>query len=392
MLRSKKKLLFIALIGIPFWIASPLGIHHSAAQETFIPQVPWGDFGTDRWGSDIVVWNDSGVDCDYSFDLTQGARVPTFPLPNLDGAQQTNPYMFSVGPNARKRIKIRTPGTGNGVGAAVIDSLLAQCGRPNVTIRYEITDPAGTVGELVNYPAPDHIRIGDCVRFGFTHNEFEQLAIAIFARNSLSSVNFRIRVLDPNGVQMGPSHSEPFGGGHDAFLLTERMDIPNFFEDGTMEGCLDGPSNLNIKFPDEAAILALNVKQLGRVQTEILFPEIFRETCTEGPFTKCLNRGRFKVETNWREAASSGQALVFPTSDDGAKFYLGLSNNQMLVQLLDKCSTGFNSFWVFAAAQTNVEYDLTVTDTATGESRVYENPLGQPAEAITDTSAFATCP
>ena len=38
------------------------------------------------------------------------------------------------------------------------------------------------------------------------------------------------------------------------------------------------------------------------------------------------------------------------------------------------------------------DYELTVTDTATGASRVYENELGQVAQAITDTSAFATCP
>lgn len=61
------------------------------------------------------------------------------------------------------------------------------------------------------------------------------------------------------------------------------------------------------------------------------------------------------------------------------------------LQLLNSCNNN-DHFWVFASATTSVEYDLTVTDTATGTSRVYSNDLGQPAQAITDTSAFATCP
>ena len=52
-----------------------------------------------------------------------------------------------------------------------------------------------------------------------------------------------------------------------------------------------------------------------------------------------------------------------------------------------------DEFWVFAcAATTNVEYTLTVTDTVTGSVRTYENDLGQAAQAVTDTDAFATCP
>ena len=47
---------------------------------------------------------------------------------------------------------------------------------------------------------------------------------------------------------------------------------------------------------------------------------------------------------------------------------------------------------MFANATTNVEFTVTVTDTDTGVSKEYFNPLGTPAQAITDTQAFATCP
>ena len=51
-----------------------------------------------------------------------------------------------------------------------------------------------------------------------------------------------------------------------------------------------------------------------------------------------------------------------------------------------------NSFWVFAAGLTNVEVDIVVTDTQTGQMRVYDNDLGTDFEPVLDTQAFLTCP
>jgi hypothetical protein len=62
-----------------------------------------------------------------------------------------------------------------------------------------------------------------------------------------------------------------------------------------------------------------------------------------------------------------------------------------LVRVLDGCQ--FNDhYWVFGYSATDVEYTLKVTDTANGGTVTYENLLGGVAPAITDTSAFATCP
>ncbi len=47
---------------------------------------------------------------------------------------------------------------------------------------------------------------------------------------------------------------------------------------------------------------------------------------------------------------------------------------------------------MFYAATTNVGFELTVRDTATDTIRVYTNPDVHPAETVTDTQAFATCP
>lgn len=61
------------------------------------------------------------------------------------------------------------------------------------------------------------------------------------------------------------------------------------------------------------------------------------------------------------------------------------------MQLVDKCTVN-DHFWVFYGGTTNVKFTLTVTDTQTSQTKSYFNPLGMPAAAITDTSAFAACP
>ena len=112
--------------------------------------------------------------------------------------------------------------------------------------------------------------------------------------------------------------------------------------------------------------------------------------------TMCLNQDRFQVTMDWR---SNGADPLLPAnvvqgtpSDDSGLFYFRNPNNwEMLVKIVDACS--FNDrYWVFFAATTNVGFDVTVTDTQTGESKVYSNALGNPAAPIQDTQAFATCP
>ena len=115
--------------------------------------------------------------------------------------------------------------------------------------------------------------------------------------------------------------------------------------------------------------------------------------CQEGSENVCLLKDeRFKVEVDWQTSSGSGAGQVLKSSDDTGFFYFMNPNSQdLVVQLLDACSNN-DHFWVFANAFTEVGYDITVTDTFTGFSRVYSNDLGQPAQAVTDTSAFATCP
>jgi hypothetical protein len=116
--------------------------------------------------------------------------------------------------------------------------------------------------------------------------------------------------------------------------------------------------------------------------------------CLEGRSALCLNRGRFRVEVDWREfQGTTGQGrAVRQGADSGTFWFFDPDNTEMILKILDACAPPFNRYWVFLAATTNVEFTVTVTDTLHGASRTYTNPLGQAAAPILDTDAFATCP
>lgn len=83
----------------------------------------------------------------------------------------------------------------------------------------------------------------------------------------------------------------------------------------------------------------------------------------------------------------SGAGTPIPRTDDtGAFWFFAPANYETRRQ--DPRGRGVNGhFWVFYASLTDVEFDLTVTDTLTGEQRTYHNPAGTMASRA-DTLAF----
>lgn len=101
---------------------------------------------------------------------------------------------------------------------------------------------------------------------------------------------------------------------------------------------------------------------------------------------------RFKIEVAWSTNSANGPGKPLPVVSENSGFFwfFGPENWEMLVKVIDGC--GLNDrFWVFFAATTDVGFTLTVTDTQTGIVKTYSNTLGTPADAVTDTAAFATC-
>ena len=115
-------------------------------------------------------------------------------------------------------------------------------------------------------------------------------------------------------------------------------------------------------------------------------------SCRPGPTRACLAGGRFAVEVDWRTPdGASGPGRVAPggSANAGIFWFFAEENWEMLVKVLDGCALN-GRHWVFAAATTNVEFELRVTDTSTGASWSYANPPGH-APRVQDTAALL-CP
>jgi hypothetical protein len=116
-------------------------------------------------------------------------------------------------------------------------------------------------------------------------------------------------------------------------------------------------------------------------------------SCAAGANTLCLNDGRFAVTAAFETAAgASGSGRAVPlTADTGYFWFFDQANVEIVIKTLDACDLPADSFWVFAAGLTDVEVDLVVTDTVTGQVRVYRNPQKTRFLPIQDTAAFKTC-
>ncbi len=111
-------------------------------------------------------------------------------------------------------------------------------------------------------------------------------------------------------------------------------------------------------------------------------------SCAQDARTHCLNEGRFEVRVSWRTSqGTSGDGNAAPlTGDTGSFWFFHPDNVELVVKVLD--ATAINgSYWVFYGSLSDVEYDLTITDTVTGAVKTYRNEQGTFA-SVGDTSAF----
>jgi hypothetical protein len=115
--------------------------------------------------------------------------------------------------------------------------------------------------------------------------------------------------------------------------------------------------------------------------------------CVPSDTALCLQRGRFRISATWRTANAQGVAKVRPeTADSGSLWFFLPDNLELLVKVLDACQNPDPKYWVFAAGLTNVEVDISVTDTATQTTRHYRNPLDHSFAPVLDTAAFTCAP
>ena len=110
--------------------------------------------------------------------------------------------------------------------------------------------------------------------------------------------------------------------------------------------------------------------------------------CQPSPRHLCLGNGRYRVEAAWKDFQGNkgtGTAVAV-TGDTGYFWFFDPANVEVILKVLD--GSGVNGHrWVFYGALSSVEYTLTVTDTQTGLTRRYFNPMSQLA-SVGDTTSF----
>lgn len=108
-------------------------------------------------------------------------------------------------------------------------------------------------------------------------------------------------------------------------------------------------------------------------------------TCVPSDDTLCLFSNRFAVEATWADFGSgTGTGIAEPiTNQSGLFHFFGSSNPDVILNVYDGRPKNGN-FWIFHAAITNVEYEIRVTDTISGDVRTYTNGLGVTPVATLD--------
>lgn len=127
---------------------------------------------------------------------------------------------------------------------------------------------------------------------------------------------------------------------------------------------------------------------LGLLALLLLCPGALAATCLPSATQLCLQDARFQVQVDWQDRSGrTGQgSAVQLTGDTGYFTFFNPQNVELVTKILD--GRGVNGhFWVFYGALSNVHYTMTVIDTATGQSKVYDNPQGKLASA-SDPTAF----
>ena len=114
--------------------------------------------------------------------------------------------------------------------------------------------------------------------------------------------------------------------------------------------------------------------------------------CQPDADTLCLGTDdRFQVTARWTALGTTGPGKAVPLAlDAGALWFFDPANIELMVKVLDGCEVN-ERFWVFVSGLTNVRVELTVEDTATGETWTYTHAAGKALAPRLDTEALNVC-
>lgn len=111
-------------------------------------------------------------------------------------------------------------------------------------------------------------------------------------------------------------------------------------------------------------------------------------TCVAGPEDLCLLGNRFRVNVRWHtpQGATGAGGAAAITDETGTFWFFDPRNVELMVKVLDGRAVS-GKYWFFYGALSDVQYDITVTDTVTGSSKRYHNAQGNLC-GLGDTNAL----
>ena len=111
--------------------------------------------------------------------------------------------------------------------------------------------------------------------------------------------------------------------------------------------------------------------------------------CTASETALCLQNSRYEVQANWQTGERSGAATVIPrTADTGMFWFFSPGNVELIVKVLDGCALNGHR-WVLMGGLTDVGVEIVVTDSESGEAKMYGSPEGSPFATRFDVTAFS---
>jgi len=175
--------------------------------------------------------------------------------------------------------------------------------------------------------------------------------------------------------------------------IADTAAFPTCFEDEKSSGAPDAAGVvgwLNDALAGQVeAIVHARPSTLARRAGKAVVPQ---SSCVADSETACLQGERFAVSATWTttQGDTGAARAVRLTADTAYLWFFDENNIEVVIKVLDGC--GLNQrFWVFAGALTDVEVQLRIEDTLTGEVKTYVNPLGTSFQPVTDTDAFGGC-
>ncbi|MYB20571.1 MAG: PKD domain-containing protein, partial [Holophagales bacterium] len=140
--------------------------------------------------------------------------------------------------------------------------------------------------------------------------------------------------------------------------------------------------------------------EAGQVASAVVDNEAFSRDCAPaasragwsalaGGETLSLGDGRFEVGIEWSTEDDAGVARTVRrgTEDSGLFWFFDPGNWEVLVKVLDGCGVN-GHHWVYAASATSLPFEMSVTDTETGEVYRYVKGADE-LGALADPAAFA---